>query len=165
MERLVSESDLAEFPGAPFDSSLVDAAGEAIRTEAAWHIAPVVEETIEVETYRNRVAILPTLRVAKVEEIRDGDTGRVLEGWRVNKRTGVLKRRFGSWPEVIEVDLKHGFEKCPPELLPLVVERVSRGKAGLVRRESLASRSVDFHTEYDVAGLSTLAKYTLGPRP
>lgn len=165
MEPLIDAEALEDLPGAPVPDSLLQAAAEAVRTEAGWHIAPQITETVEVETYKNRIAVLPTLRVSKIIAVRNADTGDELDGWRINKRTGILKKRSGYWPEVIEVELEHGFTKCPPELLTIISERIARGKAGNVTQESLASRSVRFSDSYDSAGVSILNKYSLAARP
>lgn len=161
MEPLVQATDLQGFPGAPFSDAVVAAASGAIRTEADWHIAPEVTETLELETHLSRVVLLPTLRVKEVTAVRNADDGKVLTDWRVNKSTGVLLKRVGTWPEFIEVDLTHGYAECPPELLPVIAERAQRGAAGLVRQESLGSRSVTYAAEYDPAASGVLARYTL----
>jgi|SRR5690625_82233 len=164
MDDLVEVGDLEGFPGAPFPPAVVRAAGGAVRAEAGWHIAPEITETVEVVTGGARVALLRSLHVVEVTEVRDLD-GEVLDGWRVNKATGVLTRRHGRWPDVIVVDLTHGYVECPPELLPVVAERAQRGKAGLVRQENVGARSVSFAQHYDSSNVGTLARYTLPPRP
>lgn len=164
-QPLVEALELAGFPGAPFPPAVVAGAAGAVRLEAGWHIAPAVAETVEVETYGNRIALLPTLHVVEVAEVRNIDTGDVIEGWRVNKATGVLTRKHGHWPAVLEVALTHGYEKCPDELLPVIVERAQRGKAGLVRQENIGARSVSYAQQYDATGTGVLARYTLPPRP
>src|SRR5690625_141824 len=130
-QPLVDNDDLGDLPGAPFPATVLTAAAAAIRTDAGWHIAPVVAHTVEIETRCASVVLLPSLRVVEVSEVRDGDTGAVLTGWRVNKRTGVLRRRGGVWPEWIEVDLEHGYDACPPELHPLIAERAQRIASGI----------------------------------
>lgn len=164
MDDLIRPEDLEGFPGAPFSPAVVRAASGAIRSETGWHIAPEVTETVEVETGCARVALLPTLHVVEVSEVRDLD-GDVLTGWRVNRSTGVLRRRDCAWPDVIEVDLTHGYKECPPELLPVIAERSQRGKAGLVRQENIGARSVSYAQHYDATGVGVLARYTLPSRP
>lgn len=161
---LVDPDDLGEFPGAPFPAAIVDGAAGAIRAEAGWHIAPTVAETVEVETGGGTVALLPSLHVVNVTAVRDLD-GRVLDGWRVSKSSGVLRRTSGRWPDVIEVDLEHGYDQCPPELLPVVAERAQRGKAGIVRQENLGSRSISLAQTDDPVSSEVLARYALPPRP
>lgn len=164
-QPLLHVEDLNGFPGAPFHPKAVAAAAGAVRAEAGWHIAPAIVETVEVETGRSRVALLRSLHVLEVTEVRDADTGAVLEGWRVRKASGVLVRRHGCWPEAIEVDVVHGYESCPEELLPVVAERVQRGKAGVVQQENIGARSVSYRANYDTAGSAVLARYSLPPRP
>lgn len=165
MAELVESEDLTGFPGAPFPAAVVSAAGAAVQDLAGWHIAPEVTETIEVETYGAVIALLPSLRVVDVTEVRDVVTGEVVEGWRVSKSTGVLRRTSGCWPDVVEVDLTHGYAECPPALLWVVAERAQRGRAGLVRQENVGARSISYAKDYDSTGSSVLARYTLQPRP
>lgn len=161
---LVEPEDLGEFPGAPFPRALVAAAAGAVRAEAGWHIAPVMFETVEVETGCGSVAMLPSLRVTRVVEVRDLSGG-VLDGWRVSRASGVLRRVSGRWPDVIEVDFEHGYDVCPPELVPVVAERAQRGKAGIVRQENLGSRSISLAQNDDPVSGEVLARYALPPRP
>lgn len=162
-QPLVQPADLEGFPGAPFPAGVVTAAGGQVRAECEWHIAPTITETVTVETGRSTVALLPSLHVVNVTAIRDED-GKVLDGWRVTKNTGVLTRKAG-WPEVIEVDLEHGYPSCPPELLPVVAQRAQRVKAGIVTQENIGARSVSFRAEPFTASVDVVARYKLPPRP
>lgn len=163
--ELVDPSALVGFPGAPFPTQAVAAAADSVRVDAGWHIAPVVVETVEVDTDRSRVALLPSLRVVEVIAVRDVDTGDEITGWRLSKHRGTLTRRAGRWPEQIEVDFKHGYEVCPPALLPVIAERVQRGRAGLAVQESLGSRSVSYRQQYDPVSAGILARFTIPGRP
>lgn len=147
---LVDPSDLTDFPGAPFTLAAIDAAADRVRTEAGWHIAPEVTETIEVDGTSRRELILPTLRIVTVAEVRDitdPDSPVVLTGWRVRKG-GMLYRDIG-WPcgpdAMLEVDLTHGYDTTPPSLFGLlarVAEEEATGSAA--KKESID----DFATEY-----------------
>ena len=146
---LATPNDLLSFAGAPFAEALVKAAGESIRRDAGWHIAPTVTETLVLDSDGGRQLFLPTLRdaVASVAEVRDvsGSSPRVLGGWRLASSAAVL-HRGGGWPAgegVIEVDLVHGYESCPAELLPAIAAR-TRPK---VRAESIGGRSVQLDAD------------------
>lgn len=160
MGELVNSEDLAGFPGTPaLTDAVIEAAGESIRDECGWHIAPVLTETMDVLT-SGRVAVLDTLRVVDVSEVRD-QSGEVLTGWRVDKRAGVIH----GLPRCrrVEVDLTHGYESCPAALKPVVIERARAiHVGGRVAQESLGSRSVS----YVPGGVDDpLARYKLPPRP
>lgn len=161
---LVEASDLVGYPGAPFPPALVNEAAGAVRAEARWHIAPEVTETVEVYTAGSRVAILPSLHVVSVAAVRNADTGAEVSGWRLRKDAVALTSRH-PLPEVIEVDLTHGYEKCPPELIGVVASRVSDAKRGNIRREALGTRSVDFETTDSQTRDPLLSLYTLPQRP
>lgn len=164
MPALVTAADLAGFPGAPFSEDRVEAAGEALRTEAGWHIAPEVTETLIVDCEGGHFLFLPTMNLSQVTEIRDmtGDTPKVLTGWR-KSRKGVIYRA-GGWPcgfEAVEVDVVHGYSECPKELLPVVADYTTRR----VAQESLGSRSVTYVNDGPTRSDSLVARYTIPARP
>lgn len=143
---LVLPEDLADFPGAPFAESLVTVVGATVRREVGWHISPAVTETVVVESAGGRYLLLPTLNLTAVTEVRDvtdEDVAPVvLTGYRTHEtarfRAGVLDRPAG-WPTdgVVEVDIVHGFDQCPPDLLSAVaewVQAVSKRTGGLGSR-------------------------------
>lgn len=124
---LVSSADLGEYPGAPYASSVIDAAVSDIRREAGWHIAPTRTETLTLDGPDGVLLILPTRKLVEVTEIRDvsGDDPVILTGWRASVAKGMIHRSAG-WPcgfAAIEVDLEHGFATCPEGLLPEVARR------------------------------------------
>lgn len=165
MDNLLDASDLSGFPGAPFKENIVAAVADAVRHEVGWHIAPERTETVEVDTDKLSIAILPTLRVSEVQEVRNAETGAVISGWTLSRNRGLLRKKGGNWPTIIEVDLTHGYEKCPPALLPVLAEWSQRARAGLVSQESLGSRSVSFRPEYDRMSAAVVGRFALPPRP
>jgi hypothetical protein len=124
MDPLAIADDLDGLAGSPFDDVPVDIAGASVRSEAGWHIAPVTEETLSVYSDGSRLLRLPSLRVVEVDEVRTTDAVPiVLTGFTL--RSGGLWRSQG-WPcGMIEVDLTHGFETCPLDLLPVIAARAS----------------------------------------
>lgn len=168
MGELVAPGDLLGFSGAPFPSAVVAAAAQSVRTDAGWHIAPEITETIEAEPTGPRI-VIPSLKIVEVVAIRDADTGEVLEGWRLRKGPGVIERSMvrgrGCWPEVVEVDIVHGYAVCPADLYAVVAERSQRGQAGIVRQEGIGGRSVAFSLSSDTPNSRTIARYSLAGRP
>lgn len=163
---LVVPEDLAEFPGAPFPQSLIDAASEAIQAEAGWHIAPTLTETIQVYTGGSTVVVLPSLRVESVTAVRDAtdDALPVIEGWRLRPVGPVLVRDGqAAWPEYVEVDLTHGYAQCPADLKSAVAARAQEIRSGgRVRQQQVGpfSQSVDSSDAQAV-----VARYALSRRP
>lgn len=146
---LVSNTKLSDFPGAPYPVSVIDAVAEDIRHEANWHIAPVRTETVTLDGPETQYLVLPTRRLVEVTEVRDvsGDTPVVLDGYRVNTRTGILYRRTG-WPcgtFVLEVDMEHGYAAVPADLLPEIARRC-QADAALVTG-SKSSVQIDDYSE------------------
>lgn len=159
-QPLATATDLEDSPGAPFTDAAVRSAGDALRTEVGWHIAPVVTHVIEAHTARSTVVLLPSLQVVKVHSVVDAETGEEVGPWRVRRSAGLLIFKHPP-PEDIDVELEHGYDECPSELIPILAERVQRAKAGLVRQENLGSRSVSLAQEYDPVSQSILDRYTL----
>lgn len=165
MDDLVSVVNMAGFPGAPFAEQVLRSAAESVRDECGWHVAPQVTETLETRTVGS-VAVLPTLRIVSVSEVRDAESGNVVTGWHVDRESQTLKglprgRR-------VEVDLVHGYDVCPPALLPTIADRAKAIAAGgYVRQESLGSRSVSYAAgpNVGVGSADPLARYRLPSRP
>lgn len=146
---LVDSSDLDGFPGAPFDPLRIAEASASIRAEAGWHIAPEVSETLTLDHSGGRLLCIPTLRLRGVDEVRDvrdPDNVSVLDNWTVS-RTGLLYRADG-WPSgfgAIEIDLTHGYDYCPGELIPVVAARCQAAAVlSTVKQESSGSESVTY---------------------
>jgi hypothetical protein len=165
---LVSPGDLAHLPGAPFSDEQVDEAVAAIRAEVGWHIAPVRSETVELDiTYGQRWLLLPTRKLVSVDEVRDADTAEVVDPseYRVSKALGQVKRdRY--WPrgyEAVEVDLTHGYEVTPPELLPLVWARILLSSANpTVSRERIGDHEIQRQVNAQAQGATdVLSPYRL----
>lgn len=165
-DPLVDADDMVGFPGAPFPEGVLEAAAEGVRAAAGWHIAPVVEETLTLDHDGGRVLWIPTGKLLSVSEVRDvsGPVPRVLSGWSVSLRMGLLERR--SWPcgfGAIEVDVEHGYEACPADLLPVIADATARR----VRQQTAGLFSVTYATDSDEGSpyAAALARYRLAPRP
>ena len=169
---LVSPVDLSEFPGAPYSDTVVDAAAARLRNEAGWHIAPLREETLTLDGTDGQFLILPTLKLVEVTEIRDvsSATPVILTGWRASRTKGMVYRDCG-WPcgfESIEVDLSHGYDAVPADLLPEVARYCQ--DAAEVNTATKSSISIDDYTEVledssatGESSTSAIAAYTLDP--
>lgn len=167
---LVDPGDLDGFPGAPFnDAAVVDAAVARVRREARWHIAPSVTETLTVTGYSGGEALLlPTMRLTAVTEVRDvtGDTPVVLTGWDFSP-AGYLT--WHTWPTCttyyhrrtkFEVDVVHGYEQCPADLLPVIA---AAAQGALTDSRIMVAGPFQFR-DSTTAPDPTLAAYTLPQR-
>lgn len=123
---LLAPAMLDSFPGAPFSEDVVDAAVAALRSEAGWHIAPVVTETVTIDATGGVVLMLPTMRLVSVQAVRDMTDSLApvaMTGWRVS-RSGMLQRPLG-WPlgfSMVEVDMTHGYAETPADLHAVIAE-------------------------------------------
>lgn len=169
---LADASDLAGFPGAPFDEVLVGSAAESVRREAGWHIAPPVAETVKVDGTGGCYLLVPSMRLSTVNEVRDmsGAEPIILDG--VTSSTSGILYRAAGWPSGfrnIEVDITHGYDVCPPDLLPLIASlastagidpTVAEQSAGLFRVKHTDPSALEVRTE---GRWIALASYRLQP--
>lgn len=160
---LVTPDHLTYLPGAPFSDDEVDAAVAMVRAAAQWHIAPVHAETITLDVIQfDRWLRLPTRKLLTVNEIRNADTGEVLDPttYRVSKAKGQVKR-WTWWPdgyEAVEVDIQHGYDNCPPDLYAVIAQACA-----LARRDpTVASVQIDdYSTSYTAAAAPNVAALTV----
>lgn len=126
--------DLEHLPGAPFTQDEVDAAVSAVQLAAGWHIAPQRSETVVLDvTHCESWLRLPTLALDSVTAVRDKDTGAVIaaDRYRVSHRLAQIRKRSGYWPAGygrVEVDIVHGFETVPLELLAVIAEAAATAR-------------------------------------
>ena len=157
---LVNWSELDALPGAPFSEEIVDIAVAQLRADAGWHIAPVVTETLTVNSNGGNLLILPTRRIVAITAMRDVTSGSAaVTGW-TRSIAGAYRLYGPGFPAgVLEVDLTHGYETMPADLLPVVADYARR--VSDTRDPGLASRTVGPFTESyrDVGG----ATVTLSP--
>jgi hypothetical protein len=132
VDSLATADDLASFPGAPFDELLVEVAQESVRADAGWHIAPVRSETLYLLSYGDYFISIPSLRILSVEAVRYGpDLTEYTDGWTVTR--GGLWIATGWTAGPVEVDLTHGYDETPLDLLPVIAARA----------DTIASATVD----------------------
>lgn len=153
---LILDSDLTGLPGAPFPTAVVRAAEFSVRSEAGWHIAPVVRETVTVEASTALILPLPTLRVVTVYSVTD-ENGNAVTGWKVRPGS-VLLAPQGSWwttSTLYTVDMEHGYDAAD-DLLPVIAGRCQRAlinDAITQRSETVGQRTTS--ESYDVQRIDT----------
>lgn len=151
---LVSPVELAEWGS--FSDTMVDVAVADLRAAVEWHIAPRRSETLRVRLLGRRGGrsgfadeiVLPTRDLpgapVVVNAVRAG--GSALTGW--SSSDGLLARSWGWVAGTLEVDVTHGFEKCPPDLLPLIASLAqSAGSARDARVSSFTNGGVQMAFE------------------
>lgn len=159
MEPLVTPEQLEPFGGL-LPPAKVEAAAAQVRALCGWHIAPVITETVHVDSEGGTLLVLPTLRLVELVSVTDVDGNELDDvSW---SRHGYLRRtqRFPEGPRAVEVTMRHGYDTVPADLLGAIAERTSRR----VLQESLGSRSVSYAVDDPSTG-GTLSLYRLGPRP
>lgn len=163
---LAKAADLTAY--GTFSDDAVTAAGEAIRSETGWHIAPTATETLTLDSPGGSALMLPTLHLLEVTEVRDvsGHDPVVLTGWR-KSTSGFLTLPCGYWPQgpqTVEVDVVHGYDACPLELLPVIARRTRDGlatSAGQVRLGSLSIGTTSVGTTITASDEAIIRRYSL----
>jgi hypothetical protein len=170
-------SDLTGLAGAPFTQDQIDRGVATVVQALRWHLAPEVSETLTLDVDPcTRLLRLPTQRLVSLSAVRDTDTDLVIDAslYRVSLNDALVMRKCGFWPHGLarlEVDIAHGFDTVPPELLAVVAE-----VASLMRRDQLATTfgagpfSVAYgtlgwiqRTENPVSTAAVLDRYTFWP--
>lgn len=156
---LATPADLAYLPGAPFSDAEVMAACAAVRTAARWHIAPQVNATVSLDvTPCDRWLRLPTGFLVGVTEIRDADSGEVVDPatYRVSRTLAQVKRDQ-PWPsgyERVEVDMVHGYPAAPADVFPIIAQAITLGR----RDPTVQATSIDdYSITYSAGSASTNA--------
>lgn len=110
---LVVDTDLAAYPGAPFDATVIGSVQAGIRREAGWHIAPVFRETVSARPADCLTLILRTLRIVEVYSVTDPD-GNQLSDYEVDPGGWIEVGPQASWlfdpTRRYTVDLDHGYD-------------------------------------------------------
>ena len=161
LEPLATPAELAGFKGGPFADGVAAAAGDSIRDECGWHIAPEITTTMRFRGDGTTI-LLPTMRLIEAPVIRNAD-GYLIGGveWYQN---GVLECPTG-FPRYVEITFRHGYSGCPRSLLPIVAERAQASSGGRIKSEALAGRSVSLEGGYDPITPEVLSRYKLQEGP
>lgn len=166
---------LADLPEG-VDADAWASACTAVRSYCGWHVAPVVTETVTLDVAGfGPLLFLPTLHLVSVAEVRDvtRDAPTVLDGWRTTAAGAVASPR--GWPigfSAVEVDMVHGFDECPADILA-VLQSMTSVSSDLVTTQDQAGPFMVSSPAYATAGpaslsytqMSILAPYRLPPRP
>lgn len=121
-DYLATADDLSSFPGAPYDDFLVEVAQASVRAEAGWHIAPVRTETLYLTGTGSPYLSLPSLRVVSISAVRYGPyLTEYTSGWTFTGGGLYLSSRWTVGP--VEVDIVHGYDETPIDLLPVIANR------------------------------------------
>lgn len=160
----ITPAELADFPGAPFAASIVTSAQARLERVLGWHVTPSKDETIKATmapgAARDRL-ILPSRRVTAVTEVRD-ESGTIVPTWILTGETeAILKGSYWCPDEIYEVDVTHGYNDLPKDLLPELAAMCS----SILRDSTVASESAGpFSVAYRnqlLAGSATLRAYSI----
>ncbi len=129
-------------------------AQSAVRRYCGWHVAPVIEETIQVDAGGGNVLLLPSGRVLEVTSVvSDGRDITSEVEWSENG-TMIYSCRFSRALRGVSVTLKHGYTpEEAPDVLEVVRGLSTRAQAGsqvgLAVSQSAGGMSVRYGTNAD----------------
>lgn len=170
--RIIDAVDVAGHPSLDPDVLALRAVA-AIEDYCGWHVAPVREETVEVESDGSGVVFLPTLRIESISSVTVNDEPVTVErgDW---SRVGRLRvpARCG---DVVSVTMRHGFkvtESLKAAALGLAAMEQQSPDGRMVSAQSLGDRSVSYYTPTQLTDVMTpgdprltLRRYVIPARP
>lgn len=108
----------AEVPTVTADKvpqDVIDRVVETVRELCGWHVWPVREETLTIDTTDDPIIFLPTLRLVEVVSVEM--LGEVVDPDRYAwSGDGWIERGPGHWitgPRAMTVTVRHGLDACP----------------------------------------------------
>lgn len=130
---LVTPEDFSAWTGGKIaaDDSRVEpllrGASAGIRRHCGWHIAPVLEETLDGDGPGGRLLILPTGRLLKVLTVDNG--GEAVDAAAVDtSKSGMLELRAGSWSSrfgAVSVRVRHGYDVADVADVAQIIKQVT----------------------------------------
>lgn len=140
---MVTANDLSHLPGAPFEDAEVDSAVETLRNAVRWHIAPQRSETVTLDvSVMQRRLFLMTTRLISVDEIRANGEVVSPDDYSVSTHLcRIIRTGSGYWPSgygAVEVDMTHGYETVPLDLLNVIAAIAATSRRDQVVREAVA---------------------------
>lgn len=149
------------------------AACRRVRTECGWHIAPTIQEAVRVRL-TGPALVLPSMEVVEVTSVQIGDETLDVSAWELmpDEPVIVLSGRWWCRHRVAVVEMSHGYEECPKDLLASLVA-MSSVPAGVVGSQMQAGPFQVSSPSYATAGpasmsdaqRASLAAYKRPPRP
>ena len=130
------------------------AAGDAIRRECGWHIAPSKTVTVGVEAGGGRILSLPSLHVTAVTSVLDSN-GDAVTDFRLTQYSQLELPRWQCWAyDEYTITMTHGFAETPRDVVAVIVDMArdyasASATAGNVRQVSLDGASFSYS---DAAG-------------
>ena len=146
------------------------AACAAVRAYCGWHVAPSVSETLTLDGSGTEFQLLPSLYVTDVAVVTElgNEVDAATYEW---SQSGQLWRA-GGWLghfRGLVVEITHGYETCPPEIIGVLLEAADRGvgssvsQVGQVRMGGVSG--VPGAASFMLDQKAVLDRYKLPPRP
>lgn len=158
---------LAPNPSAavPVTQADINLAVETLRDLAGWHIWPVRQETVTVDTAGDNVIFLPTLRLLQVHSLALDDTPVDLDTIEWSESGMVrLKKRPRKGFRRITATILHGFENTPLAAVAMQMAARAHQPAANMQVGGISVGAPGALTPYS-SEWRLLDRYKLGPMP
>lgn len=134
---------------------------EAIRGYCGWHIAPEVPDTLTVDGPGGHLLVLPTQRIVEVTSITNDGTVVADPEW---SASGLVRGGWSSRFRGVVVEMTHGFETWPAELLAAAQDMVAVAGRGGVSSVASGPHQVSYEGQAE-RHAAALDRYRLAPLP
>jgi len=149
------------------DEAAWSAACEAARAYCGWHIAPSITDTYTLDGPGSSILMLPSLKVTAVSSVTNDGTAVTDPEW---SEAGMVRGCWSCKFRGVVVEMTHGYDVCPPEILGVLQEAASRGvggsavsQVGQVRMGGVSG--VPGAASFMLDQKAVLDRYALPPRP
>lgn len=161
------------------DQGAWDAAVAAVRAYCRWHVAPVITET-QAALVHGRTVTLRSLRVLEVTGVTIAGSALSVGGWMLSPEspTLFLAHTPGAcrpfwWPDMptrADVEMSHGYDELPQEIVAICQEAASRGVTGSLFAQVGQVRyggsgTTPGSASFMLSQQAVLDRYRLAPRP
>lgn len=154
---------LADVPDGVDESSWL-AACSAVRGHCGWHVAPPVTETLTLDGPGGDVLHLPSQRVTAVASVISDGTAVANPEWSADgmvRTSGRWSRKFRG----VAVDLTHGYDECPEEVLTVLRGMVAADGRGGVQSVTSGAHQVRYDPALSDSHRAILDRYRIEPLP
>ncbi|CAB0889809.1 hypothetical protein FRC0411_00292 [Corynebacterium diphtheriae] len=130
-------------PTPGIDQEAFDRAANAVRRLCGWHIFPIIEETITLDSPGDSLLVLPTKNLVEIINVTIDGTTYPLSDFR-SSPDGLLVKRHGRFPRgiaMVTVTMKHGYEK-PTEILGVINDMARRANESNLTQLNVGGISV-----------------------
>lgn len=124
----------------PTDEDRLEQAEALVRAYCGWHIAPSREDTVTIRVLGGERVFLPSMHVTAVDSVSEAGVALTVDTeYTWDTPSGVLRRTYWAYDELVEVAFTHGYEDVPADVTAVVqavAQRAVDNPGSLVRSQA-----------------------------